>query len=107
MKKISDKLVTGFFVITLGILWYFSTRYHVKPNHYAVIIYDIFGKQIKLDEVRTNFKTHKVARSYISEYQRRFPRYDFSMATEIPEIKRNIVRRIFKKFKDNVFACEY
>jgi len=72
MKKIPDRCVTGFFVATLGILWYFSTRYYVKPNNHTVIIYDVFGKQIKLDEIRSNFKTHKVALSYISEYKRRF-----------------------------------
>lgn len=97
MKKILDKFVTGFFVVVLGILWYWSSRYQVKQEQDKVVIYDVFGKQVKIDGVRTIFGTYRVATSYISEYQCRFPHYDFSMAAEIPEIKRRSLLRIFKK----------
>ncbi len=97
MKKIMDKLVTGFFVMVLGILWYCSLKYNVKPNQYKIIIYDIFGNQIKIDGIRTSFSTYQVANSYISEYQNRFSHYDFSIASEIPEIKRKGLLRIFKE----------
>jgi hypothetical protein len=98
MEKILDKLVTGFFVVSLGILWYYSTRYHqVKQEQYRIAIHDVYGKQVRIDGVRTIFGTHRVATSYISEYQNRFPHYDFSMAAEIPEIKRSPLLRIFKK----------
>ena len=93
MKKILDKIVTGFFVVILGALWYCSSKYQVKPNHYSIVIYDVFGKQVEIDEIRTNFKTQKVAQSYISEYQKRFPHYGFSMAIEMPQIKRNLILR--------------
>ena len=99
VKKILDKIVTGFFVVTLGILWYCSVKYYTKPNQYTIIIYDVFGEQIKSDTIRTNFKTYQVAQSYISEYQKRMPYYDFSMATEIPEIKKSSVFRILKKIQ--------
>ena len=97
MKKIIDKFVTGFFVVILGTLWYCSSKYQIKPNQYTVLIYDIFGNQIKIDGIRTNFSTCRVANSYILEYQKRFPHYDFSMATEIPEIKRRVSGEIFKR----------
>ena len=96
MQKILDKIVTGFFIATLGILWYCSSKYHVVPNHYTIIIYDVHGKQMKVDGVRTNFKTREVARSYISEYQKRFPFLDFSMALEPLDIK-GTKFRIIKK----------
>lgn len=86
MKKILDKIITGFFIVTLGLLWYCSTKYYVKPNNYSIVIYDIFGKQVEMDNLRTNFKTHKVTQSYILEYQKRFPHYNFSMAVEMLEI---------------------
>ena len=54
-------------------------------------------KQVKIKEIRTDFKTRDVAKSFISEYQKRFPHYDFSMRIETPEIKENTVLRIFKK----------
>ncbi len=87
MIKIIDKIITGFFVITLGILWY-STRYFIKPNQYKIIIYDVLGNQIDMDGIRTNFNTPKVENNYILEYQNRFSHYNFSMATEMPVIKK-------------------
>ena len=94
MKKIADKVITGFFVVLLGSLWYLSTKYYVKPNQYNIIIYDPLGKEFKIEEIRTEFKTKKVAISYVREYKNRFPNYDFSLAEEIPQIKG---RKIFSK----------
>ena len=95
MKKIIDKFVTGFFVGTLRILGYCISKQHVKPNQYTIIIYDVFGNQLKIDDIRTNFNTYQVANNYITEYQNRFPHYDFSIATEMSGIKR---KRLFIKF---------
>jgi len=96
MNKILDKFVTGFFVAILGILWYCSSRYYVKPSQYTVVVYDIFGKESVIDGIRTRFKTIQVAQSYISEYQKRFEGYDFSIAQEIPIIRNS---RIFGKIQ--------
>ena len=67
-----DKFVTGFFVVTFGILWYCSSKYQVKLSHYTIIVHDIFGKQSKINGIRTSFRTLEVTQSYISEYQKRF-----------------------------------
>ena len=96
MIKILDKFVTGFFVTLFGILWY-STRCFVQQNQYRIMIYDILGNQINVDGIRTNFHTIKVANNYISEYQSRFSHYRFSMATEMPVIKKNWLFNNFKK----------
>ena len=98
MRKITDKFVTGFFVVTLGILWY-CTKCFVKPSKYKVIIYDVFGNQVRIDGIRTNFNTPKVANNYISEYQNRFTHYDFSMSTEMPVIKRSWLFEKLKKIQ--------
>ena len=95
MGKIIDKLVTGFFVVTLGTIWY-CTKSFVKPSKYKVIIYDVFGNQVNIDGIRTNFSTSKVANNFISEYQSRFSHYDFSISAEMPEVKRSW---IFEKIK--------
>jgi hypothetical protein len=97
MRKILDKFVTGFFVVVLGIAWYCSTKFYIKPDKNSIVVYDVFGKEVKLDGVRVDFRTHGVAQSYISEYKKRYPHYNFAMAIEIPEIKNNTIPRIFKK----------
>ncbi len=90
--------MTGFFVITLGTLWY-CTRCFVDPNQYKVIIYDILGNQVNVDGLRTSFNTLKVTNSFISEYQTRFSQYSFSVASEMPVIKRNKLLENLKKIQ--------
>ena len=83
MGKIFDKCITGFSVTVLGILWYCSTRYHVKPDQFIITIYDVFGKEVKIDGVRTRFRIKGVAQSHISEYRNRFQHYSFSIGEEV------------------------
>lgn len=96
MKKILDKLIIGFFVLNLGIVWYFTTKYNIKPNQYNIIVYDPFGKEFNLEGIRTNFKTKQVAISFLKDYKIRFPVYDFSIEEQLPEF-RNRPRLTFKK----------
>jgi len=98
MDKILDRLVTGFFVVIFGILWYCSSKYHVRPDQHTVVIHDVFGRESEINGIRTRFKTIKVAQSYISEYQKRFEGYNFSIAQEMPIIK-NPGFRILKKIQ--------
>ena len=74
-------------------------KYYVKLNQYRVIIYDVFGKKVKTDEIRTNFKIYQVARNYILEYQKIISHYNFSSSTDISEIETNSSFRIFKKIQ--------
>jgi len=98
MKKIFNKIITGFFVFIFGVLWFFSTKYYVKPQMYKIIIYDVFGDESKNPGIRTKFRTLEVANSYVRKYQNLFPHLDFSIQSQIPEIKRSlIINRILKK----------
>ena len=93
---ILDKLVTGFFVIVFGILWYLSTKSYAKPEKFTLVIHDVFGKEVKIKDIRTQFSTINVARSYLTEYQQRFPQYSFSLAVFMPEIKCSRLSSIFQ-----------
>ncbi len=91
VKKFLDKVITGFFVFIFAFLWYCSTKYHVKPKAFNIMIYDVYGKESKPDGIRTKFNTREVAFSYIKEYQKIFPHLDFSIQSNILEIKRKII----------------
>ena len=91
-----DKIITGFFVIIFGILWHLSTKSYVKPENYTIVIHDLFGKEVKMTDIRTKFNTVDVARSYLAEYQQRFPHYNFSLAVFMPQIKNNRLSNIFQ-----------
>ena len=93
---ILDKMATGFFVIVFGILWYLSVRSYVKPEKHTIVIHDPFGNEVKITEMRTQFSTINVARSYLAEYQQRLPQYGFSLAVFMPQIKNSRLSSIFQ-----------
>ena len=99
MEEIPNKILVGFFVVILGFFWYCTTRYYVRPDCYKIVIYDVFGKQVSSDEIRTDFKMYQVAQSHILEYQKRFPNHSFSISTQIPHTRRTIFRRFVRNHK--------
>ena len=97
MEKFYDKAVTCFFVVILGAIWYLSTKCHVVQN-YNITVYDMLGKQIIIDGLRTNFKNQRVARSYILEYQERFSQYEFFISSNSDTNKEKFIPRLLKNF---------
>lgn len=85
---IADKFITGFFIVIFATLWFFSTRYFDRPSRYSIIIYDKFGNQIEMYDLRVSFNTIEVATSHINEYQKRFPQYKFNLDSIIPQIEK-------------------
>ena len=98
MRKFGDRIITGFFVFVFGALWFFSTQYYLKPKKYEIVIYDVYGKELKQNQIRTEFSRIEVAQSYIKEYQNTFSHLSFSIKSEFPEMKKRLVfSRILKK----------
>ncbi len=98
MKKFVDRIITGFFVLIFGILWFCSTQYYLKPKSYQVVIYDVYGKELNQNQIRTQFSNLEVARSFIKEYQDRFPHLCFSIKQEFPEIRKQMIfNKIIKR----------
>jgi len=97
VRNYLDRFITGFFIFVFGIIWFFRIKEHVKPKMYDIISYDVFGNETNPGEIRTKFRTHDVALSYIREYQKVFPHLKFSIQYQIPEIKRSFMcSRILK-----------
>ena len=90
-------MITGFFVLVFGIMWFFSTKYYERPKQYSVVVYDVFGNENFVDGIRTSFSTKEVASSFIKEYQSSFPQYSFSLASYIPKVKRKTIFDVLLK----------
>jgi len=75
-------------IIILGIVflfslaWLFKARPHKIPTQYQVIIFDIFGKESQIDGLRTEFKNHDVAWSFMKFYKKSYPLCNFAMVTK-------------------------
>jgi hypothetical protein len=81
-----DRIITGLFVVMLGTLWFFTRRCEL-PHKYTIIIYDILGRQVKLEGLRTSFNTHAAAVSFSKQYSASFPQYEFVLESILPEIR--------------------
>lgn len=98
MKRILDSFITCFFIIILGGMWYFSTKIILGKEKKKICIYNIEGNEIILQDLRTNFESIDVAKSYSIEYQRQFPYYKFVIEPLSLKNGGKTIPRIFKIF---------
>ncbi len=91
------KDVAVIFVVTavfaFALTWVLKTRPLKRPKRYNVIIYDVFGKETTVDGLRTEFKTHDVAWSFMKEYKKSYPLYNFALISEFPKTDKKTIFR--------------
>ena len=71
-------------VFVFAVSWLLKAKPHKKPQHYSVVAYDVFGNASKIDGLRTDFKTHDVAWSFMKQYKKSYPLYNFAMVSDLP-----------------------
>ena len=87
-------------IIILGIVflfaltWLLKARPHKIPKQFQVIIFDIFGKESQIDGLRTKFKNHDVAWSFMKLYKKSYPFHNFAMVTK----QKNFPKKIIHKY---------
>jgi len=69
-------------VFLFAIAWLIKARPHNRPKKYDVIVFDVFGKESKIDGIRTQFKTHDVAWSFMKQYKETYPLYNFALVSK-------------------------
>ena len=74
-------------VIILGMVFLFALAWLIKarpqniPKKYQIIVFDVFGKESHVDGMRTEFKNHDVAWSFMKFYKKSYPLNNFAMVT--------------------------
>ena len=81
-------------VFLFALAWLFKARPHKIPKQYQVIVFDIFGKESQIDGLRTEFKTHDVAWSFMKSYKKLYPLHSFAMVTK----QKNSPKKIIYKY---------
>ena len=69
-------------VFLFAITWLVKARPHNRPKKYDVIVFDVFGKESKIEGIRTQFKTHDVAWSFMKQYKEAYPLYNFALVSK-------------------------
>nr|AIE91845.1 hypothetical protein [uncultured marine thaumarchaeote AD1000_16_B05] len=81
-------------VFLFALTWLLKARAHKIPKQYQVIVFDIFGKESQIDGLRTEFKTHDVAWSFMKSYKKSYPLHNFAMVTK----QKNSPKKIIYKY---------
>ena len=84
-------VITAVFVFALS--WVLKTRPIKRPKYYNVMIYDVFGNLSTIEGLRTEFKTHDVAWSFMKEYKKSYPLYNFALISEFPKTDKKTIFR--------------
>ena len=83
-KVAGESVILGA-VFVFALAWLLRAKPHNRPKRYAVVIFDVFGKQSTIDGIRTEFKTHDVAWSFMKQYKKSYPLYNFALVSDMPE----------------------
>ena len=88
-------------VIILGLVflfafaWLIKARPHKIPKKYSVTSFDVYGMETHIDGLRTEFKNHDVAWSFMKFYKKSYPLYNFALVSqEMKQVKKIIFKYI-------------
>jgi len=87
------------FVIVLAvaliftITWLFRAIPHHRTKNYSIISFDVFGQESKIDGLRTEFKTHDVAWSFMKQHKKSYPLHHFALIPGISKTEKNTIIR--------------
>ena len=81
-------------VFLFALTWLLKARPRKISKKYQVLVFDIFGKESQIDGLRTEFKNHDVAWSFMKFYKKSYPLNNFAMVTE----QRNSPKKIIFKY---------
>ncbi|MCH2404810.1 MAG: hypothetical protein MK200_01245 [Nitrosopumilus sp.] len=80
-------------VFVFALIWLIKARPHNRPKQYSVIVFDVFGKKSQIDGIRTEFKTHDVAWSFMKQYKKEYPLHNFALVSKQPDADKPTIFR--------------
>jgi len=80
-------------VFVFAIAWLLKAKPHKKPQKYLIKVFDICGVETRIDGIRSEFKTHDVAWSFMKEYKKFYPLYNFALVSDLPNSERLTIYR--------------
>jgi hypothetical protein len=92
LKEIGAALVM-MAVFVFAIAWLMKVKPSKKPRHYMVKVFDVCGVETRIDNLRTEFKTHDVAWSFMKEYKKSYPMFNFALVSDLPNSEKMTIFR--------------
>ncbi len=91
--KVAGEYVVLGAVFVFALAWLLKAKPHNRPKQYSVIVFDVYGKQSHIDGIRTEFKTHDVAWSFMKQYKKAYPLYNFALTSQLPKSEKPTIFR--------------
>ncbi len=83
--KVAGEYVILGAVFVFALAWLIRAKPHNRHKEYTIIPFDVFGKMSSIDGIRTKFKTHDVAWSFMKQYKKAYPLYNFALVADVSE----------------------
>jgi len=71
-------------VFAFAVAWLLRAKPHKRPMRYFIKVYDVFGQESIIDGMRTEFKTYDVTLSFMEQYKKTYPLYNFALVSDLP-----------------------
>ena len=83
--KVAGEYVVLGTVLVFAFSWFLRAKPHNRPKSYRVVPIDVFGEQSVIEEIRTEFKTHDVAWSFMKQYKKTYPLHNFALVSDVKD----------------------
>ena len=83
--KVAGEYVVLGTVLIFAFSWFLRARPHNRPKNYRIVPLDVFGKKSEIEEIRTEFKTHDVAWSFMKQYKKTYPLHNFALVSDLKD----------------------
>ncbi|HJJ23532.1 MAG TPA: hypothetical protein OQH54_07470 [Nitrosopumilus sp.] len=80
--KIAGEYVILGSVFVFALIWLIKAKPHNRPKRYSVVVFDVYGEKSQIEDIRTEFKTHDVAWSFMKQYKKSYPLYNFALVSD-------------------------
>ena len=91
-KDIGAWMILGAAFI-FALAWFLKARPHKKPRNYSIACFDVYGNETVMPGVRTEFKNHDVAWSFMKQYKENYPLSNFALVSELKKDKKKVIFR--------------
>ena len=89
-KDAGDAIILGL-VFLFAFAWLLKARPHKIPKKYHITPFDVYGNEAQIDGLRTEFRNHDVAWSFMKYYKKSYSLYNFALITDGKKHEKKII----------------
>ena len=89
-KDAGDAIILGL-VFLFAFAWLLKARPHNIPKKYYITPFDVYGNKAQIDGLRTEFRNHDVAWSFMKYYKKSYSLYNFALITDGKKHEKKII----------------